>query len=263
MTTRLDRQEHPLPAVQPGQRRRRGQPRADGAGYKTGVPLGGGLGARQLARHPRALHPPLDRGRSRSTARRSTTETMIFPRYHQLDAVRKLEAAARAEGPGHNYLVQHSAGSGKRNTIAWLAHRLAELHDANDEQRLRQGHRRHRPRACSTSSSRTRSTSSSTSRRGRRGSTRTRPSSRRRWRRARPIIITTLQKFPFVAAEDRRAARTGAYAVIIDEAHSSQSGETASKLKEVLAASATWRPAAAAEDGRGRGGPAEDVHRRR
>ena len=55
-------------------------------------------------------------------------ETLIFPRYHQLDVVRKVEAAAKSEGPGHNYLVMHSAGSGKSNSIAWLAHRLASLH---------------------------------------------------------------------------------------------------------------------------------------
>ena len=60
-------------------------------------------------------------------------ETMVFPRYHQLDAVRKLVAHARAHGAGRNYLIQHSAGSGKSNSIAWLAHRLASLHDANDE----------------------------------------------------------------------------------------------------------------------------------
>ena len=59
-------------------------------------------------------------------------EAMIFPRYHQLDAVRKLVGHARAHGAGRNYLVQHSAGSGKSNSIAWLAHRLASLHDAND-----------------------------------------------------------------------------------------------------------------------------------
>ena len=60
-------------------------------------------------------------------------ETMIFPRYHQLDAVRKLVAHARAEGAGRNYLIQHSAGSGKSNSIAWLSHRLASLHDKHDE----------------------------------------------------------------------------------------------------------------------------------
>src|SRR5260370_42190488 len=57
---------------------------------------------------------------------------MIFPAYHQLDVVRKLIGDARKQGPGHNYLIQHSAGSGKSNSIAWLAHRLASLHDATD-----------------------------------------------------------------------------------------------------------------------------------
>jgi len=59
-------------------------------------------------------------------------EIMIFPRYHQLDAVRKLVSHARAHGPGRNYLIQHSAGSGKSNSIAWLAHRLASLHNDDD-----------------------------------------------------------------------------------------------------------------------------------
>src|SRR5207247_3923351 len=61
-----------------------------------------------------------------------TTEIMIFSRYHQLDSVRKLIVAARSEGPGRNYLIQHSAGSGKTNNISWLSHRLASLHDAQD-----------------------------------------------------------------------------------------------------------------------------------
>lgn len=65
-------------------------------------------------------------------AKRSKTREMIFPRHHQWDAVRKLEAAARVDGAGHDYLVQHSAGSGKSNTIAWLAHRLTALHGDAD-----------------------------------------------------------------------------------------------------------------------------------
>src|SRR5258708_39337979 len=65
--------------------------------------------------------------------RRVRKEGMIFPRYHQLDAVRRLVANAEVHGSGRNYLVQHSAGSGKSNSIAWLAHRLASLHDARDE----------------------------------------------------------------------------------------------------------------------------------
>ena len=60
-------------------------------------------------------------------------ESMIFPRYHQLQAVRQMVNSAVREGVGHNYLVEHSAGSGKSNTIAWLAHRLSSLHSATDE----------------------------------------------------------------------------------------------------------------------------------
>src|SRR5205823_7491916 len=65
--------------------------------------------------------------------KRAVTETMVFPRYHQLDAVRRLVTTARSEGPSHNYLIQHSAGSGKTNSISWLSHRLASLHTASDE----------------------------------------------------------------------------------------------------------------------------------
>ena len=59
-------------------------------------------------------------------------ETLIFPRYHQLDVGRKIEADVKVTGVGKNYLVQHSAGSRKTNSISWLAHRLAKLHDADD-----------------------------------------------------------------------------------------------------------------------------------
>ena len=59
--------------------------------------------------------------------------TVIFPRYHQLESVRSLVGDAQTSGPGKNYLVQHSAGSGKSNSIAWLAHRLASLHGADDK----------------------------------------------------------------------------------------------------------------------------------
>src|SRR5207253_10045862 len=62
-----------------------------------------------------------------------TNETMVFPRFHQLDAVRKLIESARGDGPGKNYLIQHSAGSGKTNSISWLSHRLASLHDVHHQ----------------------------------------------------------------------------------------------------------------------------------
>ena len=161
-------------------------------------------------------------------------ETMIFPRYHQLDAVRQLVSAARNESAGHNYLIQHSAGSGKSNSIAWLAHRLASLYSAQDEkvfdsvivvtdrlvldQQLQNtiyqfDHKQGVVQKIDVDSGQLAQALSA----------------------AVPIIITTLQKFPFVTEkmEELPARR---YAVIVDEAHSSQGGETATDLKGVLAA---------------------------
>ena len=67
------------------------------------------------------------------TGKMKRSETVIFPRYHQLDAVRKLLADVKVNGTTQNYLIQHSAGSGKTNTIAWLSHRLASIHDENNK----------------------------------------------------------------------------------------------------------------------------------
>jgi type I restriction enzyme, R subunit len=171
-------------------------------------------------------------------------ETMVFPRYHQLKAVREMVAAAATEGAGHNYLIEHSAGSGKSNTIGWLVHRLSSLHNAS-EQRVFESvivvtdrvvldrqlqntiyqfdHRQGVVQKIEEDSRQLAEALENTV----------------------PIIITTLQKFPFVAqqiaklAEERGEVQkshlpTRKYAVIIDEAHSSQSGETATTLKEVL-----------------------------
>ena len=170
-------------------------------------------------------------------------ETMIFPRYHQLQAVRQMVAAASSEGVGHNYLVEHSAGSGKSNTIGWLAHRLSSLHNEKDERifdsvvvitdrvvldRQLQNtiyqfdHRQGVVQKIDEDSHQLAEALES----------------------GVPIIITTLQKFPFVSgqlmklSEERGEGKsylpTRKYAVIIDEAHSSQSGETATELKGVL-----------------------------
>ena len=161
-------------------------------------------------------------------------ETMIFPRYHQLISVRMLEAQARADGPGTNYLIQHSAGSGKSNSIGWLAHRLASLHNDQDEKvfdsvvvitdRLvldRQlqdtiyqfEHKQGVVQKIDIDSAQlAQSLVAGT-----------------------PIIITTLQKFPFVT-EKVGELPSRKYAVIIDEAHSSQTGESAADLKGILAA---------------------------
>ena len=176
--------------------------------------------------------------------RKVKKETLIFPRYHQLEAVRDLVAAAKTEGPGHNYLIEHSAGSGKSNTIGWLTHRLASLHDdANDrvfdsvivitdrvvldkqlQDTIYQFEHKHGVVQKIDDNSRQLAEALE-------GSV--------------PIIITTLQKFPFVSrqlvrlAEERGLAgdgvlKTRRFAVIIDEAHSSQGGEAATDLKEVL-----------------------------
>src|ERR1019366_5053081 len=193
--------------------------------------------------------------------RKVKKETMIFPRYHQLRAVRKLVEASRSEGVGNNYLVEHSAGSGKSNTIGWLTHRLASLHDDDNrrvfdsvivvtdrvvlDQQLQDTiyqfeHKRGVVQKIDESSRQLAEALES----------------------AVPVIITTLQKFPFVSrqllkmAEQRGEAGTGTLqtrrcAVIIDEAHSSQSGETATELKGVLGGEALRQEAAAraAEEG--------------
>lgn len=81
----------------------------------------------------RFIHLQVEEEKDRVTGKTKTKETMIFPRFHQLDAVRKLVDVTRRDGIGHSRLVQHSAGSGKTNTISWAAHQLASLHDENDQ----------------------------------------------------------------------------------------------------------------------------------
>lgn len=208
----------------------------------------------------RFIHLQVEEKRSED-GRRIVKETMIFPRYHQLQAVRALEAAARAEGPGHNYLIEHSAGSGKSNTIGWLAHRLASLHDSADRKVFDSviviTDRRVLDRQLQDTIYQFEH---------RQGVVQKIDEDSRQLAEALtngvPIIISTLQKFPFVArqlakmAEERGEDGDGAMptrrcAVIIDEAHSSQSGETATDLKGVLGGTHLREEAAryAAEEG--------------
>ena len=160
---------------------------------------------------------------------------LVFPRYHQLDVVRKLLADVRANGAGHNYLIQHSAGSGKSNSIAWTAYRLASLHDDENRpvfssvivvtdrtvldaqlQETISGFD-HTLGAVETI-----------------GEDKTSKDLRDAINEGRRIIVTTLQKFPVIYQEvDKAAGRN--YAVIVDEAHSSQTGSSALKLKAALA----------------------------
>jgi type I restriction enzyme R subunit len=176
-------------------------------------------------------------------------ETMIFPRYHQLDCVRRLVNDAQVRGTGTNYLIQHSAGSGKSNSIAWLAHRLASLYDAKDEkvfdsvivvtdrvvldQQLQNTiyqfeHKQGVVQKIDLNSAQLSEALSNSV----------------------PIIITTLQKFPFVTEKIGDLPRKR-YAVIVDEAHSSQGGETATELKGVLAGAAIKEEARAKAEAEG------------
>ncbi|MCR9098939.1 MAG: DEAD/DEAH box helicase family protein [bacterium] len=162
-------------------------------------------------------------------------ETMFFPRYHQMDVVRKLVREARSTEAGENYLIQHSAGSGKSKSIAWLSYQLFSLHNKEDQRIYNSvivitdrtvldsqlqntifqiDHKQGVVQKIDKDS--TQLADSLTA--------------------GGSIIITTLQKFPFVL-DKIEGLPSRSYAVIIDEAHSSQGGEATKKMKEVLASS--------------------------
>ena len=163
---------------------------------------------------------------------KKTKETMIFPRYHQLDVVSKLLADVKTNGAGKNYLIQHSAGSGKSNSIAWLAHRLSGLHNDLDEKIFRSviivtdrkvldsqlqdtvyqfDHVDGVVHKIDKNAAQLKDAIEA----------------------GAPIIITTLQKFPVIYKEVMGQKKN--FAIIVDEAHSSQTGEAARKLKKALA----------------------------
>jgi type I restriction enzyme R subunit len=166
---------------------------------------------------------------------------IIFPRFHQLDVTRKLQAAVLADGPGGKYLVQHSAGSGKTNSIAWTAHFLAELHDAANMKVFD---------TVLVISDRTvidsqlqdalfdfqRQVGVVATIKGKDGSKSAELAAALSG--DKKIVVCTIQTFPFALDEVRRLAATEGkrFAVIADEAHSSQTGEAALKLKAVLSA---------------------------
>lgn len=161
-------------------------------------------------------------------------ETIIFPRYHQMQVVRDLTGDAKKEGAGKNYLIQHSAGSGKSNSIAWLSYRLSSLHNVDNsrvfdsvivitDRRVLDSqlqntiyqfeHKQGVVQKIDKDSQQLADALSAGSN----------------------IIITTIQKFPFILDKIGTLPKRK-YAVIIDEAHSSQGGEATKKMKEVLAA---------------------------
>ena len=166
-------------------------------------------------------------------------EKIIFPRYHQLDVTRDIQAAVLKDGPGGKYLIQHSAGSGKTNSIAWTAHFLAELHDAQNkkifdsvlvisdrtvidsqlQEALFDFQRTSGVVATITNKDGSKSAKLAEALSG-----------------DKKIVVCTIQTFPFAIEAVRELAATQGkrFAVIADEAHSSQTGEAAAKLKAVL-----------------------------
>ena len=158
---------------------------------------------------------------------------LIFPRYQQLDCVRRLVANARAQGAGQRYLIQHSAGSGKTYTIAWLAHQLSTLHDASDRRVFDSivviTDRRVLDRQLQAAVRQFEQTL---------GVVENIDKTSRQLKDAleggKTIVVTTLQKFPFIAGEIGELPGRR-FALIVDEAHSSQSGEGTQGLKSVLA----------------------------
>ncbi len=162
-----------------------------------------------------------------------TTEK-IFPRFHQWDAVRKLEAHARDHGAGQSYLVEHSAGSGKSNSIAWLAHRLASLHDAADRKVFDKvviiTDRLVLDRQLQSAVYQFEHAHGVVQRIDKHSGQLAEALAGEQAQ----IIVTTMQKFPFVLDKvGELPARR--YAVIVDEAHSSQTGDAAADLRRVLA----------------------------
>ncbi len=192
----------------------------------------------------RFMHLHIEEKVDPATNRKRRKETMLFPRFHQWDAVTKLIAAAKEEGPGNKYLIQHSAGSGKTNSISWLTHRLSVLHnDANKpvfdavlvitdrtvlDSQLQEAIRQiddTPPGMVAHIDALSGSKSGKLAQALESGGTK--------------IIIVTIQTFPYALD----IIRTGkgleggrSFAVIADEAHSSQAGDASKQLKKVLTA---------------------------
>lgn len=170
-------------------------------------------------------------------------ESLIFPRYHQWDLVRSLLSASRKEGPGHKYLVQHSAGSGKSNSIAWAAHQLACLYKEDGEKQFHSviviTDRTVLDDQLQDTISQFEHADGVVGRINRdEGLGAKSDKLAKALEVSQPIIIVTIQTFPHVlkAIENSLTLKERCYAIIADEAHSSQTGATASKLKEVLSA---------------------------
>ena len=159
------------------------------------------------------------------------TSRQVFPRYHQLDLVRKLLADAREHGAGRRYLIQHSAGSGKSNSIAWLAHQLIGL-EHNDslvfDSIIVVTDRRILDTQIKDTIKQFAQVGATVGHAERSGDL------RKFIEGGKKIIITTVQKFPFILKDIGSEHRTRTFAILIDEAHSSQGGKTTAAMSTAL-----------------------------
>jgi type I restriction enzyme R subunit len=210
----------------------------------------------------RFLHLETKTDRDPISGEVTKSTTLLFPRFHQWDAVTKLAEATAVEGPGHRYLIQHSAGSGKTNSIAWIAHRLARLQvdnekvfdsvivvtdrnvlDAQLQEAIKQIDATAQQgqayagivAAIDIDEARKQKVTSKSGLLA------------KALQNGKLIIVVTIQTFPFAMKEirDNKGLKGKRFAVIADEAHSSQTGRTAAELKAVL----TAEELAAVEDG--------------
>lgn len=185
------------------------------------------------------MHLHVEKKTDPITGEKTIDKSLLFPRFHQWEAVNMLADTAAAEGPGHRYLIQHSAGSGKTNSIAWTAHRLNSLHDASGKKMfdavivisdrkvldgqlqdaVKQLNKTEGVFEAITSTGGSKSKSLSKALLG-----------------GKQIIGVTLQTFPYAldAIEKEKGLKGKSYAIVADEAHSSQSGDAAKNLKKVL-----------------------------
>lgn len=166
------------------------------------------------------------------------SEKIIFPRYHQLDVVEKLITDTEHKGSGHNYLIQHSAGSGKSNSIAWLTYRLSTLHDKDNKSIFKGVFVVTDRRVLNKQLQDTilgfehvEGTVTTITEKDAKASEKLRDAINSE---KTGIVITTLQRFPQIY-EQITSHSGNRYAVVVDEAHSSQSGKSAEKLKAALA----------------------------
>jgi type I restriction enzyme R subunit len=192
----------------------------------------------------------------------SKSTTLLFPRFQQWDAVTKITEAASAEGPGHRYLIQHSAGSGKTNSIAWTAHRLARLQVNNEkvfdsvivvtdrnvlDAQLQEAIKQIDATAQQGQAYAGIVAAIDIDEARKQGATSKSGLLAKALVNGKLIVVVTIQTFPFAMQEIRENSglRGKRFAVIADEAHSSQTGRTAAELKAVLTADEF----AAVEDG--------------